>query len=138
MKVIKVSCISKFAILILLFSIFPIELIADPLVDAVRSGSIEKAKKLIEDGYDVNSKDREGFTALMFSAEMGNLELVKYLVTHGADVNATNKYMANALHKVLDAEKPGTKKLSAERIQIAHYLINNGIDVRAKGYNDTT
>ena len=69
---------------------------------------------------------------------MGNLELVKYLVTHGADVNATNKYKANALHKVLDAEQPGTKKLSNERIQIVHYLISNGIDVKAKGYNDAT
>lgn len=48
----------------------------------------EVAKLLIENGADLNAKDRTGFTALMFSGQMGRPELVKLLVDKGAHVNA--------------------------------------------------
>lgn len=44
----------------------------------------------IASGADVNSKDKNGWTALMFGASMGCVDCVKSIIAAGADVNAVN------------------------------------------------
>lgn len=66
---------------------------------AAESGDIERVKKLIEEGSDINAKSvdcelrihgsaREDKTALMFAAEKGHVEVARLLIEHGADIAA--------------------------------------------------
>jgi len=54
------------------------------LTDAADSGYAEKVKKLIKEGANVNAKDKDGNTALMYAAFMGNTDIVKILKEAGA------------------------------------------------------
>ncbi len=51
-------------------------------------GDLNTVKKLIEDGSDVDSKDKENQTPLLYAALGGNKQVVEYLVDKGADINA--------------------------------------------------
>ena len=52
----------------------------------------DKAKKLINNGADINVKDKQGFTALHFAVENNDYEIVEFLINNGANVNAQDKY----------------------------------------------
>lgn len=65
---------------------------------------------LVENGADVNAKDNEGKTALMYAR---SLEVVKYLLSKGADINAKD----NNGKSVLDYTRSG---------EVAEFLISNG------------
>ena len=60
---------------------------------AARSAdNLDTVMYLLHKGADVNAKDNDGRTVLMYaSGIMGNLETVTYLVNQGADVNAKDK-----------------------------------------------
>ena len=53
---------------------------------AVRSGSLEMVRYLVEHGADINFKIRLDGTPLHLAVHCGSLEVVKYLVEHGAKV----------------------------------------------------
>ena len=48
-------------------------------------------KSLIENGANVNAKDKNGQTALMLASQNGYTEIVEYLAEHGADVGSRAK-----------------------------------------------
>ena len=52
----------------------------------------EISKLLIENGANVNAKDYEGMTALMFAVKGGYTETVKLLLSKGARLDGTNKF----------------------------------------------
>ena len=55
-------------------------------------------RTLVEDhGFDLNSKDGNGATALLYAVKAGNPEVVKYLIENGADVQVIDKDGRNAL-----------------------------------------
>ncbi len=54
-------------------------------VDAGQAISRAIIKRQVERGADINSKDKNGKTALIIFAEKGDLDMVKYLVKHGAN-----------------------------------------------------
>lgn len=71
---------------------------ATSLMNAIESGLLNKASRLISDGVDVNARDNKGWTALMFAALYGNSDIVKQLIAAGADVNTQiNKWGTTAL-----------------------------------------
>lgn len=59
------------------------------LFTAIQNNDIESAKKSIEKGVNINSKDEFGFTPISQSIKMQNLELTKYFLSKNADVNIT-------------------------------------------------
>lgn len=59
-----------------------------PLIQAVSKGDTPAARALIAKGTDVQVRDAEGRTALMYAAERGDPTTVQTLLTNGADVNA--------------------------------------------------
>jgi len=61
------------------------------LVEAVKSGSIEAVKELIESGAEVNHQDKQGWTPLNWAAGKGNLQLIELLLQHGADPLAVGR-----------------------------------------------
>ncbi|XP_077996945.1 histone-lysine N-methyltransferase EHMT2-like [Glandiceps talaboti] len=71
------------------------------LIDAVKSGDIEKVKFYLKNGYDVNYVDERDWlnmTSLHYGAEKGHLDICKLLLKAGAQVNAANDRKRTSLH----------------------------------------
>ena len=86
--------------LLFLFMLLPFSSYAginDELIDAARKGDINRIKKLLDKGADVNAKDKDGETALMAAALRGHTEIVQFLLNKGADVNAKRNDGTTAL-----------------------------------------
>ena len=69
------------------------------LIQAVRIGDIDAARRMLAAGADVNSRDGEGSTLLMIAAHTGNLNMVRALLEAGADVKASDERGWTALMK---------------------------------------
>lgn len=58
------------------------------LMLAARKGQAGPARKLVEAGADVEARDKEGLTALMWAGRAGNAETVGALLRAGAERGA--------------------------------------------------
>jgi len=88
----------------------------------IRASNREHAELFIKAGMDINSRDRDGSTALMVASEKGDVQMAQLLIQNGADVNAKNIDGYTALMYV--AYKGN--------LAIAELLIKNKADVSAK------
>lgn len=68
-----------------------------PLIQAVRSGAIDRVRELLRTGADVNATQGDGATALHWAAHRSDLAATELLVRAGADVNRTNELGATPL-----------------------------------------
>ncbi|MDR3340661.1 MAG: ankyrin repeat domain-containing protein [Candidatus Symbiothrix sp.] len=83
---------------------------------------------LLEKGADVNAKDKNNTTALMFASAKGNTEMVKLLLEKGADLAAKD-----------EDEKTALAYASGEgHTEIVKTLLEKGADVNAKGKYEKT
>ena len=57
---------------------------------AAKNGNYEIVKSLMFEGVDVNAKDSDGWTALMYAAQQGHVEIVNLLLKKGADISLKN------------------------------------------------
>ena len=55
--------------------------------EAAENGNIEAVKLHLAAGADVNAKDEEEFTPLLYAAWDGHKEIAELLIANGADVN---------------------------------------------------
>ncbi|MBI4654475.1 MAG: ankyrin repeat domain-containing protein [Nitrospirae bacterium] len=69
----------------------------EDLRDAVKEGNITRVRTSIDKGADINAKDNDGFTALMFASYSGHTDIVEVLLAKGADVNAESNDGLTAL-----------------------------------------
>lgn len=94
------------------------------LIKAASQGdSLEKIRYLIDTkGIDVNVRDENGMTPLIYAAFFGHEKVAKELIDCGADVNASGSNGATALMASLQSTK-GEK--------LARLLIDSGADVNA-------
>ena len=68
------------------------------LMNAAKSGNVKEIKLLLKSGADVNLKDNDGWTALMYAVRYSeNLECTESLLDAQADISAKNKYGSTAL-----------------------------------------
>ncbi|WP_294431508.1 ankyrin repeat domain-containing protein [uncultured Treponema sp.] len=68
------------------------------LMLAVKKGDISKIEDLLYSGAEINAKDKEGWTALMYAARFQkNADVTKLLLYKGADRTIKNKYGITAL-----------------------------------------
>jgi ankyrin repeat protein len=95
---------------------------------AADKGNLEEVRALVENGTDVNLKNRSNKTPLFFAARNGNLELVKYLIENHANVNVIDK----------DGEKPIFYAVQSGNLEVVKYLVENRAHVKAKNNKDIT
>lgn len=57
---------------------------------ASNEGDFDKVKSLIENGADVNLKDKEGWTPLHFAAQSQNASIALLLIEAGAEIDVCN------------------------------------------------
>lgn len=57
------------------------------LISAAEEGNVQRVKEFLSKGADVNAKDDQGYTALMWAAYNGHIDIIKELLLFGADVN---------------------------------------------------
>jgi hypothetical protein len=57
------------------------------LVNAIEKGSMEDVRRLITDGYPVNSCQKGGIAPLHAACSLLDVEMVKFLIAHGADIH---------------------------------------------------
>jgi ankyrin repeat protein len=95
----------------------------DQLTDAIENGNIEEVRRFLRDGVDltqmdvshcglpqteildllldngfnINQQDEDGFTLLFNAVSCGYVDLVKYLLSHGADLGIT-PFKTTCLH----------------------------------------
>ena len=68
------------------------------LMKAVKNGNDWEIRSLLESGADVNVKDNDGWSALVYAVRyQNNLEVVRLLLRNGADLTALNKYGSSPL-----------------------------------------
>jgi ankyrin repeat protein len=89
----------------------------------VIEGDVNEVNRLVSQGYDIDSWDRYGQTALMLSAVRGHKALVDVLVAHNAKLDVTAKYGLIALMLII----------LYRHIEIADSLIEAGADTQARG-----
>jgi len=57
------------------------------LLKAARSRDVEKVKKLIDKGADIEARNEDGWTPLIIASNYGYSEIVRVLIENGADAN---------------------------------------------------
>jgi uncharacterized protein len=92
------------------------------LMDAARSQDTAEVIRLLKEGADPNSRDKNGRTPLMESASEGYTQTVRALLENGADVNATDRVGWTALFWAAFSRR--TETLRA--------LVARGADVNAR------
>jgi len=98
------------------------------LRQAAKDGDLERLKKLIAEGADVNATDEKGWTPLHLASYRGHADVVKLLIDHDASVNVQNEEGRTPLHYAGRRDHRG----------IAELLLAKGANVNAKDINGDT
>lgn len=108
------------------------------LFDAVVKNDINKVKLLIENGADVNVKDKDDLTPLHYASMNGYINIIKLLIKNSADIDAQggNMYIQR------EGEEPeliGPMKFTPlhyavkhKHYDVAELLIKKGADVKIR------
>lgn len=105
----------------------------DELLEIVRTGwnkDLDRVQVLIDQGADVNAKNKNGDTPLVTAARFGSNKTVAILLARGADVNIPSRNgWAPILYASQRIHNNNNPHLSVE---IINALIDKGADVDAK------
>ena len=91
---------------------------------AVWARHAKVAEVLLNNGANVNAKEKAGWTPLHIAANRPSEVLVKLLLKHGAEVNVKNRGHRTPLHEAL-------RSPDGAKLEVAQLLIGHGADVNA-------
>ncbi len=95
----------------------------------VAKGDYETARKLVEQGADIEAKDPgTGASVLHYAVMRGNPEIIQMLIGRGADLNSRTKNGTTPLHTAV----------LYNRYEIAETLLNRGAEIDAKSASGAT
>ena len=80
------------------------------LNQAAQKGDASRVRQLVSGGEDINAKDGNGKTALMYASENGQAEIARLLIDAAADVNAKDKDGKTALMYAAESNNLETVK----------------------------
>jgi ankyrin repeat protein len=80
-----------------------IEFTPDIFFKKVTEGDVESVKLFLDAGMNVDSKNVEQFSALIFAAQYGFPEIVSLLLDHDANPNTRNQYGTTAIFEAVEA-----------------------------------
>ena len=69
----------------------------ESLINAIKEGDVIKVRNLVKKGVNVNYKNEEGFTPLMYSAVTGIASITEVLLEAGSNIEETNNRGLTAL-----------------------------------------
>ena len=94
-----------------------------------KDGNAEFFQNLIEDGADIEMKDRKhGSTPLLYACQNGHIKIVKILLRKGANLIASNFSKKTALHFAAQSGQ----------VDLVDILVKEGLEVDSKDKNDIT
>lgn len=128
------------------------------LIDAIKDENSEEVQNLLDKGAEVNAKDDDDITALMYAADCENDKIAELLISKGADINAKdndgmtalmecehNKIVELFINKGADINAKNNDGWTALMFavesgnkELADYLISNGADIQIKDNEDMT
>ncbi|UTC68448.1 MULTISPECIES: ankyrin repeat domain-containing protein [unclassified Treponema] len=94
----------------------------DEFIKAAKKNNAELIKAYLQNGFDINTQDKDGFTAVMEAAEFGYKDLFWFLIEKGADVLIKADYNFSIIHAV---GLGGDKKM-------LDYVISKGVYIDEK------
>jgi ankyrin repeat protein len=108
------------------------------LLFAVRAGSIDATRALLDGGADINDQLSDGETALVVATANAHWELASLLLDRGADPNAAAAGW-NALHQTVHSRRPNLGYTpgpvatgNVDSIDLVKKMIAKGVDVNAR------
>src|SRR5437867_1602232 len=108
------------------------------LLFAVRAGSIEATKALLDAGADVNDTLSDGQSALVVATANAHWELADVLLDRGADPNAAGAGW-NALHQTVRSRRPNLGYTpgpvatgNVDSINVVKKMVARGININAR------
>jgi ankyrin repeat protein len=107
--------------------------IAADLVTAIRNADVQGARKLLDNGANVNARDAEGNTPLILASFYASPECVALLIERGADVNTANKAGATALVRAATSyEKTRLLVAAGAKVRVRTALGNTPLILAAR------
>lgn len=130
--------------------------LVEQLTRAAGSNDIKTVKLLLKNGADINGKDTNDWTALLYAAAKGHTDMVKLLLEKEADIHTKNSYGVTALTSAAVAGQTDVVKLLLEKgddlnvknnhegnealttaamaghTDTVKFLLDNGADINAK------
>ena len=87
-----------------------------------------RVKKMVDSGADINARDSEGNTRLIYAVNGSTIEIIRILIEHGAQVNAKGEDGTTALIDAVQCNDP----------QIVQLLLESGAKVNIQNdYQNT-
>ncbi|MDE2291308.1 MAG: ankyrin repeat domain-containing protein [Elusimicrobia bacterium] len=71
------------------------------LIKAIKTGNVQDAEDLIQEGADIEEPDVQGWTPLVHAANRGNAQIIERLISAGARINDTKEGGSFALMAAL-------------------------------------
>lgn len=106
--------------------------IDEQFFSAVERGDFNTVKELIENGANVDARDRMMNTPLIRAASLGNAKMVELFLEHGADINAQNADGQTALIAAADYNRHlGNLDVDSYEATIK-LLLDAGADVQVR------
>lgn len=96
------------------------------LIKAVKNNEIDIVKSYLDNGFNINKKNKKGNTILMYQS---SIDMMRLLINYGIDVNLKNKLgMTSLMYEVIKGD-------CVEKIQL---LIRSGANIHLKNNDKNT
>lgn len=89
----------------------PDTLLIRRIFEASLNGQLSQLKNLIDGGFDVNTRDKDGSTALMYAAYNGHVDVMRELILKGASINLQDSNGRTALMMASSGPFPAAVKI---------------------------
>ncbi|KAK2753157.1 hypothetical protein FQN54_007983 [Arachnomyces sp. PD_36] len=92
-----------------------------PLHTAIRVGDVDTTRSLIDAGSDVNARDNQGHSAVLYAYKHDMKSILQLLLERGADPCSGKDHLETLMYQALEAQ----------RLDIIQMIIDSGSDVKS-------